>query len=81
MINPSLTPWLTHAQLAVVRVKYFQLAAYVDGQVGRVLQYLEQSPFADALVIFTTDHGTLQLVQTRTQTSPQGLSRPMLACP
>ena len=49
------------AAIDAERRLYYGLAAYVDAQVGRLLQYLDESGMRErTLVIFTSDHG-LQL--------------------
>jgi arylsulfatase A-like enzyme len=51
---------LTDDQLADMRGLYRAAIAYVDGQVGRLLEALEASGrLAETLVVFTSDHGEL----------------------
>lgn len=42
-----------------LRIQYYELANYVDFQVGRMLEYLDSSGLADnTLIIYSADHGT-----------------------
>lgn len=48
----------THAAVQLHRSEYYALIAYMDSQVGRILDALERSGKADnTYVIFTADHG------------------------
>jgi arylsulfatase A-like enzyme len=48
-----------HNYIHDFRQKYYELANYVDYQVGRMLDFLDKAAMAkNTLVIFTSDHGT-----------------------
>lgn len=48
----------THAAVQLHRSEYYAVIAYLDGQIGRILDALDRSGQADnTYVIFTADHG------------------------
>jgi arylsulfatase A-like enzyme len=48
----------THAAVRLHRSEYYAIIAYLDGQIGKILDALERSGKADnTYVIFTADHG------------------------
>lgn len=50
----------TDAQLAEITANYYNMIAFIDHGVGRILDTLQQSGVADdTIVVFTTDHGEL----------------------
>lgn len=50
----------TDAQLAEMTANYYNMIAFIDHGVGRILDALQQTGIADnTIVVFTTDHGEL----------------------
>ena len=48
-----------HTYIREERQKYYELASYVDAQIGRLMAFLDARGLSrDTLVIFTSDHGT-----------------------
>lgn len=55
----DVTP-ITDAQLRNARHAYYSMISYVDDQVGRLLNTLQQCGFGDnTVVVFTSDHGEM----------------------
>jgi len=50
----------THEQLMQMRLGYFAEIAFIDQELGRLLNHLEQMQIADnTLIVFTSDHGDM----------------------
>jgi arylsulfatase A-like enzyme len=51
---------LSDNDIRLATAHYYGLCAFIDGQVGRLLQELAESPHADdTIIVFHADHGTL----------------------
>lgn len=58
-VVPQVFRDLTDAEKQGIQASYYTSSAYMDRNLGRILDALSQSPHATTLVIFNSDHGYL----------------------